>query len=90
MAASLKRIKVDENNNAYGEGTSVTGEGSLFVSAGNDLILQEDIKSGIGILVVNITETLATGELTINLPDNVGNNLDEHLELDNDGDITYK
>jgi hypothetical protein len=90
MAVSLKRIKVDENSNAFGEGTSVIGEGSLLVASNNDRILQDSITSGIGILIVNITETNSSGIFTVNLPDNIGNNLDAYLELDNNNDVTLK
>ena len=90
MTVSLKRIKVDENSNAFGEGTSVLDEGSLLVASNNDRILQDSITSGIGILIVDITQTNSSGIFTVNLPDSVGNNLDAYLEIDNNNDVTFK
>ena len=90
MAVSLKRIVKDENNKSIGEGTGVVGEGSLFVASGDDRILQEDWSTGVGILTVNCTDTNSSGVLTVNLPDSVGNRQDDHLELDENNDVTYK
>jgi hypothetical protein len=90
MTVSLKRIKTDENNNAFGEGTSVIGEGSLLVTNGSDRILQDNIATGIGILIVNLAETVSTGVFTINLPTIVGDKLDDHLEFDSNNDVTFK
>jgi len=90
MTVSLKRIKIDENNNAFGEGSSIIGEGSLLVASNDDRILQDNITSGIGILIFNITETNSSGVFTVNLPDDIGSNLDDYLELDNNNDVTFK
>ena len=90
MAVSLKRTIKDENNNTFAEGNSVLKLGSLLVASGNDRILQDNISTGIGVLIVNISETNSSGVFTINLPDNVHNNLDDHLEFDSNGDVTFK
>lgn len=90
MATSIKRIKIDENNNGFAESPTVTGEGSLLVDLGQDNFeLQESIKTGIGILTVDTIELLS-GSFTVSPPDSVGNNLDDYLELDVNNDLTFK
>ncbi len=90
MSVSIKRIIVDENNKHIAEGTSIVGEGSLVVASGDDRILQDNIATGIGILVVDFTETTSTGVFTINLPTVIGDKIDEHLEFDSNNDVTFK
>ena len=90
MSVSIKRILKDENNRAIVEGTSVVGDGSLIVASGDDRILQDDISSGIGILIIDFTETTSTGVFTINLPTSVGDKIDDHLAFDSNNDVTFK
>jgi hypothetical protein len=90
MSTGIKKISVDENNNAYAISSKIAGDGSLFVKSGDDYILQEDLKNGIGIFLVDITETNSSGELTISPPVSVLTNLDDNFELDSNSDITPK
>ena len=90
MSVSIKRIIVDENNRSIAEGTAVVGDGSLVIASGDDRILQDSIASGIGILIVDFTETDASGIFTINLPTSVGDKIDDHLEFDSNNDVTFK
>ena len=90
MPTGIKKIIVDENNNAYAISSKITGEGSLFVKNGDDYILQEDLKSGTGIFLVDITETNSSGVLTISPPVSILTNLDDNFELDSNNDITPK
>ena len=90
MSTNIKTITLDENGNAFAESFKNPGIGSLFVAEGDDLVLQEDLSTGVGILTVDLATTNSTGTLTINLPDAVGNRTDKHLELDANNDITLK
>tara|TARA_B100000035_G_C20820361_1_gene473962 strand:- start:7 stop:327 length:321 start_codon:yes stop_codon:yes gene_type:complete len=90
MSVSIKRIIVDENNRSIVEGTGVVGDGSLLAASGDDRILQDSIASGIGILIVDFTETGATGVFTVNLPTNVSDKIDDQLEFDSNSDVTFK
>lgn len=90
MSTGIKKINVDENNNAYAISSKIAGDGSLFVKSGDDYILQEDLKSGTGIFLVDITETNSSGVLTISPPVSVLTNLDDNFELDSNNDITPK
>ena len=90
MSVSIKRIIVDENNKSIVEGTGVVGDGSLVIASGDDRILQNNIASGIGILIVDFTETDSTGVFTVNLPASVSDKIDDNLEFDSNNDITFK
>lgn len=90
MSVSIKRIIVDENNRSIVEGTGVVGDGSLIIASGDDRILQSSIASGIGILIVDFTETDATGVFTVNLPASVSDKIDDNLEFDSNNDVTFK
>ena len=90
MSVSIKRIIIDENNRQIAEGTGVIDNGSLVVASGDDRILQDNISSGIGILVVDFTETVASGVFTVNLPTIVGDKIDDHFEFDSNNDVTFK
>ena len=90
MSVSIKRIIVDENNISIAEGTGVVGDGSLVIASGDDRILQDSIASGIGILIVDFTETNSTGVFTVNLPTIVGDKIDDNLEFDSNNDVTFK
>ena len=90
MSVSIKRIIKDENNRSIVEGTTVVGDGSLVVASGDDRILQSSLASGIGILIIDFTETSSTGVFTVNLPTIVGDKIDDHLEFDSNNDVTFK
>ena len=90
MSTGIKKINVDENNNAYAISSKIAGDGSLFVKSGDDYILQEDLRNGTGIFLVDITETNSSGVLTISPPVSVLTNLDDNFELDSNNDITPK
>ena len=90
MSVSIKRIIVDENNRSIVEGTGVIGDGSLIIASGDDRILQSSIATGIGILIVDFTETAASGVFTVNLPTIIGDKIDDHLEFDSNNDVTFK
>ncbi len=90
MATNIKKIIIDENNNAFAVGFKNPDEGSLLEADGDDRVLQEDLSTGIGILTVDLTTTNSTGELHVSLPDSIGSRVDKHLELDNNNNITFK
>jgi len=90
MSVSIKRIIVDENNRSIVEGTGVIGDGSLIIASGDDRILQSSIATGIGILIVDFTETAASGVFTVYLPTIIGDKIDDHLEFDSNNDVTFK
>jgi len=91
MAVNLKGLNVDENGNAFAQGSKVIGSGSLLVDIGSDTYeLQENISTGVGILLVNITETIASGSLSVSIPSNVLSNGDRYLELDTDNNLVIK
>tara|TARA_B000000557_G_C20812615_1_gene461052 strand:- start:746 stop:1024 length:279 start_codon:yes stop_codon:yes gene_type:complete len=91
MSTNISKITVDENNNGFTLGAEISEDGgSLFVKQGEDYILQDSLSTGVGFLIVNISETNSSGELTLNLPDNVLGNTDKNFELDENNDITPK
>ena len=91
MAVNLKGLSVDENGNAFAQGSKVIGSGSLLVSIGSDTYeLQENISTGVGILLVDMIETIASGSLYVSIPSNVLSNGDRYLELDNDSNLVIK
>ena len=90
MSTGIKNIKVDENNNAFATTTKVVGDGSVFIKSGDDYILQEDLRNGTGIFLIDIAETNSSGILTISPPVSILTNLDSNFELDSNNDITPK
>jgi len=90
MSTGIKKINVDENNNAFATTTKVAGDGSVFLKSGDDYILQEDLRNGTGIFLIDIAETNTSGVLTISPPVSVLTNLDDNFELDSNNDITPK
>ena len=61
-----------------------------FVKSGDDLILQEDLRNGTGIFLVDITETNSSGTFTVTLPSNILSNTDDNFELDGNNDFALK
>ena len=57
MSQGIKKINVDENNNGFAFSSKVVGDGSLFIKSGDDYILQEDLRNGVGILAVDLATT---------------------------------
>ena len=90
MSQGIKKINIDENNNGFALSTKVVGDGSLFIKSGDDYILQEDMRNGIGILAVDLATTNASGNFTIFPPDAIGSNTDDNFELDSNNDIVTK
>tara|TARA_B100000131_G_C17870067_1_gene513826 strand:+ start:255 stop:530 length:276 start_codon:yes stop_codon:yes gene_type:complete len=90
MSTGIKNIKVDENNNAFVTSTKAEGEGSIFVKVGDDYILQDDVSSGTGMFLIDITTTNSSGVLTVSPPVSVLTNLDANFELDANNDIAPK
>ena len=90
MSTGIKKINVDDNNNAFATSTKVAGDGSVFIKSGDDYILQEDLRNGTGIFLIDIAETNSSGVLTISPPVSVLTNLDDNFELDSNNDIAPK
>lgn len=90
MSYGIKLVNVDENGNGFAASTKIPGVGSLFEVSGDDYILQEDLRKGVGILLVDVAVTNGTGVLTVSLPDSILDNTDDNLELDSNNDITPK
>ena len=90
MSQGIKKISTDENGNSYAISTKIAGDGSLFVRSGDDYILQEDLKNGTGILLVDLAETNSSGIFTVTLPDNILGNTDDNFELNIDNDFSTK
>ena len=90
MSTGIKLINVDENNNAFATTTKTAAEGSVFIKSGDDYILQEDLRNGTGIFLIDVTETNSSGVLTISPPVSVLSNLDANFELDSNNDIAPK
>ena len=90
MSTGIKKINVDENNNAFATTSKVAGDGSVFLKSGDDYILQEDLRNGTGIFLIDIAETNSSGVLTISPPVSVLTNLDSNFELDSNNDIMPK
>ena len=90
MSTGIKKINVDENNNAFATTTKVAGVGSVFIKSGDDYILQEDLRNGTGIFLIDIAETNSSGVLTISPPVSFLTNLDDNFELDSNSDIAPK
>ena len=90
MSTGIKKINVDDNNNAFATSTKVAGDGSVFIKSGDDYILQEDLRNGTGIFLIDIAETNSSGVLTISPPVSILTNLDDNFELDSNNDISPK
>ena len=90
MSTGIKKISVDENNNAFATTTKVAGDGSVFIKSGDDYILQDDLRNGPGIFLIDIATTNSTGIFTVSPPVSVLTNLDSNFELDANNDITPK
>tara|TARA_B100000212_G_scaffold342316_1_gene328816 strand:+ start:1541 stop:1816 length:276 start_codon:yes stop_codon:yes gene_type:complete len=90
MSFGIKKISTDENGNSFAISSKVTGTGSVFVKSGDDLILQEDLRNGTGIFLIDITETNSSGTFTVALPSNILSNTDDHFELDSNNDFALK
>ena len=90
MSFGIKKISTDENGNSFAISSKVTGNGSVFVKSGDDLILQEDLRNGTGIFLIDITETNSSGTFTVALPSNILSNTDDHFELDSNNDFALK
>ena len=90
MSFGIKKISTDENGNSFAISSKVTGSGSVFVKSGDDLILQEDLRNGTGIFLIDITETNSSGTFTVALPSNILSNTDDHFELDSNNDFALK
>jgi len=90
MSYGIKKISTDESNNSFAISTKVTGEGSIFIKSGDDYILQEDLRNGPGIFLVDITETNASGIFTVTIPSNILSNTDDNFELDSNSDFSTK
>jgi hypothetical protein len=68
----------------------LSGEGSIFLANGSEYSLQDDLRNGIGIFLIDTNETLSSGIMTVTLPDNILENLDDNFELDSNNDISPK
>ena len=90
MSQGIKKINIDENNNGFALSSKVVGDGSLFIKSGDDYILQEDMRNGVGILAVDLATTNSSGTFTIFPPDAIGSNTDDNFELDSNNDIVTK
>ena len=90
MSQGIKKINVDENNNGFALSSKVAGDGSLFIRSGDDYILQEDLRNGVGILAVDLATTNSSGIFTVFPPDSIGSNVDDNFELDANNDIVTK
>ena len=90
MSYGLKKINTDENGNSFALSTKVTGEGSVFIKSGDDYILQDDLRNGTGIFLVDITETNSSGIFTVTIPSNILSNTDDNFELDGNNDFSTK
>ena len=90
MSFGIKKISTDENGNSFAVSSKIAGEGSIFAKSGDDLILQEDLRNGTGIFLVDITETNSSGTFTVTLPSNILSNTDDHFELDGNNDFALK
>ena len=90
MSQGIKKINVDENNNGFALSSKVAGDGSLFIKSGDDYILQEDMRNGVGILAVDLATTNSSGTFTVFPPDTIGSNTDDNFELDANNDIVTK
>ena len=90
MSTGIKKINVDETNNAFATTTKVAGDGSVFIKSGDDYILQDDLRNGTGIFLIDVATTNSSGVLTVSPPVSVLTNLDSNFELDSNNDITPK
>lgn len=90
MSYGLKKVNTDENGNSFVLSTKVTGEGSVFIKSGDDYILQDDLRNGTGIFLVDITETNSSGIFTVTIPNNILSNTDDNFELDSNSDFSTK
>ena len=90
MSFGIKNISTDENGNSFAISSKIVGDGSIFVKSGDDYILQEDLRNGTGIFLVDITETNSTGIFTVTIPSNILSNTDDNFELDGNNDFSTK
>ena len=90
MSFGIKKISTDENGNSFAVSSKIAGDGSIFVKSGDDYILQEDLRNGTGIFLVDITETNSSGTFTVTLPSNILSNTDDNFEIDANGDFAAK
>lgn len=90
MTVSIKKISLDESNNAYAISSKVIDEGSVFIKSNDDYILQEDLRNGVGIFLVDLAETNSSGTFTVSLPNNILSNADDNFELDSNNDFAPK
>lgn len=90
MSQGIKKINIDESNNGFALSTKVAGVGSLFIKSGDDYILQEDMRNGVGILTVDLATSNSSGIFTAFLPDSIGLNTDDNFELDSNNDFSTK
>lgn len=90
MSFGIKKININENSEGFALSTKVAGDGSIFVASGSEYVLQDDLLNGVGIFLIDIQETEASGFLTINLPIDILSNTDDNFELDLNNDITPK
>ena len=90
MSFGIKKISTDENGNSFAVSSKIAGDGSIFVKSGDDYILQEDLRNGTGIFLVDVTQTNSSGTFTVTLPSNILSNTDDNFELDSNGDFSTK
>lgn len=90
MSYGIKKININENSEGFALSTKVAGNGSVFIASGSDYILQDDLLNGVGIFLIDIQDTEASGTLTVNLPIDILSNTDDNFELDANNDITPK
>tara|TARA_B100000427_G_scaffold23268_1_gene17351 strand:+ start:3712 stop:3987 length:276 start_codon:yes stop_codon:yes gene_type:complete len=90
MSFGIKKISTDENGNSFAVSSKIAGDGSIFVKSGDDYILQEDLRNGTGIFLVDVAETNSSGIFTVTIPSNILSNTDDNFELDGNNDFATK
>ncbi len=90
MSYGIKKINTDENGNSFALSTKVIGQGSVFVKSGDDYILQDDLRNGTGMFLVDVSEFNSSGTFTVSIPSNILSNVDDNFELDENNDFSPK
>ena len=90
MSYGIKNISVDENNKGFTISSKLAGVGSIFFANGSEYAIQDDLRNGIGIFLIDVDETISSGDMTITIPDDILTNTDDNFELDSNNDITPK
>lgn len=90
MSYGIKKVSIDENNKGFAISSKLSGEGSIFLASGSEYSLQDDLRNGIGMFLIDTNETISSGVMTVTLPDSILENLDDNFELDSNNDISPK